>query len=97
MAISANEVTLSNLDAFEAQMIRDLPIGTPKASVQDYITRTGLKCSFVEPRGPDWGNLFGCRIENIGHLGIFSAGLGVGIYLDAKAQVKNLFFRVDYE
>ena len=28
VAISANDVTLSNIDAFKAQMIRDLPVGT---------------------------------------------------------------------
>ena len=96
--ISPNEVTLSNLDAFKAQMIRDLPTGTSKAEVEAYLGRSGMRCSFTDKHWPGgWGNMFHCRISNIGLRGGFTADLAIKIHLDATDQVDNVFFKVDYE
>jgi hypothetical protein len=96
--ISPSEVTLDNLEAFEAQMRRDLPIGTSKEDVEAYLTRCGLRYDFVGLNpgyGPD-ANSFQTTIENIGIRVIFMAHLLIRIRLDQHDKVKEIYFRVDY-
>lgn len=44
--LTANEVTINNYRQFEAQLRRDLPIGTCVEDIQTYLTKIGLEHSF---------------------------------------------------
>jgi hypothetical protein len=94
--ISPSEVTLDNLEAFEAQVRRDLPIGTSKEDVEAYLTRCGLPYDFFGPSPLYDGNSFQTTIENIGMRVVFMAHLFIRIRLDQHDKVKEIFFRVDY-
>ena len=94
--ISPSEVTLSNLDAFEAQMRRDLPIGTPKQDVEAYLTQSKIRHGFTEGRSGPFGPLFQATIENIGRRVVFTASLAIRIHLDPDGKVDEITFRVEY-
>src|SRR5690348_6144834 len=47
--IPPDEVNLENLPLFEAQLRRDLPVGTAKEDVEAYLTRWTIRHSFVPP------------------------------------------------
>jgi len=94
--ISPSEVTLDNLEEYEAQVRRDLPIGTPKEDVEAYLTRCGLPYDSIGPNPLYDANSFQTTIENIGIRVIFQASLFIRIRLDQQDKVKEILFRVDY-
>jgi len=89
--ILPSEVRLSNLDAFEAQLRKDLPPGTAKTEVESYLGRSGLKHAYVSPH-----RAFSASIDNIGLRGPFQASLLILIYLGTSDQVKEVAFYVEY-
>jgi hypothetical protein len=97
--ISAEEVTLFNADAFEEQLRRDIPHGTPKDVVETYLFQHNIGYVFEpasEFAGPH-GNAFYGSIENIGTRVMFSAHLAIRIFLDPEGRVREIVFRVDYD
>jgi len=94
-SIAPNQVTLSNLDSFELQFKRDLPAGTIKKDVDEYLQRRNLRCFFATAEGLG-KNTFYCRIENIGNRGGFTADLSIRIHLNSSLEVDDISFRVDY-
>ncbi len=98
MRILPKQVTLSNVEAFKEQMRRDLPPGTEKVDVEEYLTRWNILHSFYGP-SPLYGangNAFQGRIPNIGRLYLFPANLFIRIHLDSSERVREIFFRVDH-
>ncbi len=93
--IPANEVHFTNLKAFEAQIRRDLPVGTSKAVVEDHLRRIGIP-HFYADKGSGGDTFYG-TIKNIGARMGFEASLAVRIHLDAKGNVDKIWFRVDYD
>ena len=96
--ILPSQITLSNLTAFEAQTLRDLPTGTPRKDVEAYLTRWNIPYTFVgygPIYGPD-GNSFLAALKNIGRFNIFTADLEVWIHLDGDEKVRGVDFRVTY-
>jgi hypothetical protein len=94
--ILPNQVTVSNVEAFKEQMRRDLPVGTAKASVEEYLTRWKIPYDFFGPAyGPSFGNTFQGRFPDIGYrLGIFPVDLNFRIYFDSDDKVREIFFQV---
>src|SRR5262245_26563336 len=89
--ILPGQVTLSNVEAFKQQMRRDLPVGTPKAEVEEYLTRWKILHSFYGPAYGPFGNAFGARIPDIAlRLGLFPSDLNIKIYLDASDRLREM-------
>lgn len=47
-------VRWSNLSAFKAQLVRDLPVGTSQEAVEKYLAREGIPFSYDFPRHPSY-------------------------------------------
>lgn len=97
--IPANKVTLGNVEAFEKQVARDLPVGTPKDNVEAYLIHEKITHSFYSSDpiyGPD-GNTFQGTIRNIGVRLIFEGDLAIRIHLNAQDKVDKVWFRIDYD
>jgi hypothetical protein len=95
--ISPSKVTLDNLEAYKAQVRRDLPIGTPKEEVETYLTRGGIPHDYfgAYPIYGRNGNSFQGTLKNIGTYLIFRANLLIRILLDDQNKVRQIIFRVD--
>jgi hypothetical protein len=93
--IMPNQVTLSNVEAFKEQMRGDLPVGTAKTTVEEYLARWKILHSFYGPEyGPNFENTFGARIPDIGRrLGLFPVDLNIRIYLDSSDRLREISFR----
>jgi hypothetical protein len=94
--ILASQVTLSNVELFKLQVIRDLPIGTSKEDVESYLTNLKVEHSFVDARSLIDQNTFYGGIENIGFRLGFPGSLAIRIHIDAQDKVDRVSFRIDY-
>jgi len=99
--IPVSEVRLSNLNAFEAQVRREVPLGTPKREVEVYLSKQHIPYGFAEPdpdiSDPNIQNVFAGTIQNIGTRWGFPASLAIRIHLDQGERVDKVWFRVDYD
>jgi hypothetical protein len=97
--IMPSDVTLDNLSDYEAQVRRDLPIGTPKGEVEAYLDHYNIPHSFIPPNTvyPPASNSFQATLENIGVRIIFPAGLLMKIFLDDQDKVREITFHVEYD
>lgn len=95
--ISASEVRLSNLDAFEAQVRHDIPLGTQKQTVETYLSREKIPHFFADSSYEEGGNEFYGTLKNIGARWGFPASLAIRIHLDQGERVDKVWFRVDYD
>jgi len=87
----AKEVRLSNVDAFEAQLRRDLPLGTSKADVEAYLAQLNIRHAYVGPH-----NAYQAVIDDIGMRQGFQASLDIWVSLDADEKVKEIRLHVQY-
>jgi hypothetical protein len=94
--ILASQVTLSNVELFKLQVIRDLPIGTAKEDVESYLTSLMVEHSFADTRSLIDQNTFYGGIENIGFRLGFPGSLAIRIHVDANDKVDKVSFRIDY-
>ena len=95
--IAPHEVTLSNVAAFEKQLLADLPPGTPKREVESYLTQWNIRHSYADEVYGIGGNTFYGTIENIGTWrGLFEASLAILIHLDADDRVKSIESQIVY-
>ena len=95
--ILPSAVTLSNVETFKEQLIRDIPIGTTKGDVEAYLTKWKIVHSFVDPGSLIDENTFYGIIENIGvRMGLFPASLAIRIHVDAMDKVDRVLLRIDY-
>jgi hypothetical protein len=95
--ISSGEVRLSNLDAFEAQIRRDVPLGAPKQRIETYLSQQNIPHLFAEPNSGVGENTFYGTLKNIGARWGFPASLAIRIHLDHNEKVDKIWFRVDYD
>jgi hypothetical protein len=99
--ISVSEVRLSNLNAFAAQVRREVPLGTPKREVEVYLSKQHIRCGFAEPdpdiSDPNIQSVFAGTIQNIGTRWGFPASLAIRIHLNGMDKVDKIWFRVDYD
>jgi hypothetical protein len=95
--ILPQDVSTRNLEAYEAQFRRDIPVGTPKAEVEGYLTRMNIRHLFLPSSiyGND-GNVFQAVFNDIGTVLGFQASLGIWIRLDEEDKVREIVFRLQY-
>jgi hypothetical protein len=94
--LEPQDVTMANREEYEAQLRRDLPIGTAKRDVEAYLTRQGITHSFAGRGALVDENTVYAILKNIGQAGPFVASLAIRIQLDADDKVARIWFRVDY-
>ena len=94
--ILASQVTLSNVELFKLQVIRDLPVGAAKEDVESYLTSLKVEHSFVDARSLIDQNTFYGGIENIGFRLGFPGSLAIRIHVDTNDKVDKVSFRIDY-
>ena len=95
--IAPGDVRWANLDAFEAQVRADLPIGTPKSNVDTYLRGWGIPYGYSEPNTGLGENSFMVTIKNIGPRMGFTSYLVIRIQLDASKRVSSIDFHVEYD
>lgn len=96
--IPPSEVTLDNLEAFQEQLHRDLPVGTAKNDVEEYLMHWSIRHLYLEPfpiHGR-YGNSFQCAIGYIGMRSGFPARLTFYVHLDGSDAVREITFSVKY-
>ena len=96
--IHPSEVTLENVEAFQEQVRRDLPVGTAKKDVEEYLINWGIRHLYLEPVPiyGRYGNSFQCAIGYIGVRRGFDARLTFYIHLDGIDAVREISFSVKY-
>ena len=94
--VHPSEVSLSNVEAFEAQMRRDLPLGTPKANVEAYLKCWSIPYFFADADGTPTGNAFYGTLMKIGKKSKFTGHLAIRIFLDEEDKIREIVFRIDY-
>jgi len=80
-------------------MRRDLPVGTPKADVESYLTRENIPHAFLSADkiyGHD-DSLFHAVLRNIGIRVIFSADLSIWIHIDQNDRLREIRSRIQYD
>jgi hypothetical protein len=50
--IRPRDVTMTNVEAYEQQVVKDLPMGTPKKDVEAYLAREKIGGFFVDAADP---------------------------------------------
>lgn len=92
-ASNDGRVTLKNVDSFEQEMRADLPIATPKARIESYLTAKGIRYQYSET-----DNAIYAGIPKIGkRMLIYEASLAIEIQLDDSKGLQVLNFRVIYD
>ena len=89
-------VNLGNVESFKAQLRRDLPIGTPKVDVEDYLVRWGIQYAFVPANTGQGDNTFYASLKNLGTQSGFPTDLAIRIHLDSNGRVEAIIFRLDH-
>lgn len=97
--IHPNQVTLDNMEAFEIQVRRDLPIGTDKEDVEAFLTNWSIEYEYF---APDYGsehyaNSYRIVLSNIGTRVFFPASLIIYIHLDESDMIREIVFRDHYK
>jgi len=91
--ILPSEVTSRNANAFEGQVRRDLPLGTPKSDVESYLT--GWKIDHSYAPGPRYENTFWAAIKDVKYRGSELAWLVIRIHLNAEERVGQITFALE--
>ena len=94
--ILPNEVTLDNLEAFQEQMRRDLPVGTPKADVGAYLARWDISHHFFGTNYGSLGNSFHAVLEDLGIYHGYTPRLNAWIDLDDTNLVREIRFHLKF-
>ena len=83
---------MENVEAFQEQVRRDVPLGTAKADVEAYLTRWDIPHQYIGPRAsyPPLGNSFYGLLEDIGYYHGFTPSLNVRIFLDDTNLVREI-------
>ena len=92
----ADQVDLENVEAFKAQVRRDLSVGTTRTEVENYLTRWSVPYDFFDSKYGALGNSFHGVIEDLGMYYGFTAKLNIWVYLDNKNTVRETTFRITY-
>ena len=88
-----DRVTLKNVDAFEQKMRADLPIGSTKEEVENYLIKKGIQYQYFES-----DKTFYAGIPKIGRrMLVYNAYLSIKIKLNDSEQLQALDFRVIYD
>ncbi|MEO3427261.1 hypothetical protein AAFN88_00285 [Pelagibius sp. CAU 1746] len=97
--ILPREVTLENLDAFEKQLLRDLPVGTTKQDVETYLKRWEISYTYLPPDSGwlEYSNSFYATLDNIGSRNFLRASLSISIVHDEEDKVRAIWFSVKYK
>ena len=94
--IPPSDVTLENLEAFQEQVRYDLPVGTAKRDVEEYLTLWQMPHDFFGRSYGSLGNSFHAVVEDLGLYHGFIPRLSVWIYLDDKDLVREVKFRTTF-
>jgi len=94
--ILPDNVTLSNRGSFERQLRQDLPIGTAKERVEDYLTDLKIKHFFNGRPALIDQNTFYAMVDDIGSWFGFPGTLQIRIHLDGNDKLDSMTFRVDH-
>ena len=90
---SESKVTLKNLDAFKQSMRNDLPIGSSREDIENYLKRNKIRYGYYER-----DKTYHAGIPNIGRWRIiYTAHLSIYLRLDdAEERLKQIDFDVQY-
>jgi hypothetical protein len=92
--IAWNELNLSNLEKFEAQMRQALPPGTSKQEVEAYLTGEKIPYDHHEVAS----RYFFIRLNKIGRrLIVFEGDLTIQISFDPDQRAEEIRFHVQYK
>jgi hypothetical protein len=95
--VITSELNFANIDAFESQIRRDVPLGTSKQRVEVYLSRENIPHGLAQPNSGVGENTFYGTVKNVGTRLGFEASLAIRIHLDQKEKVDKIWFRVDYD
>jgi hypothetical protein len=89
------DVTWRNVDDFESQVRRDLPIGTSASDVEEYLRRWTIGYEFHNPDSSAKTNTIVGALDNLGYRAPFFPRLLFYFSLDAD-KVTSIRFHVEY-
>jgi hypothetical protein len=89
--MTAKEVHLSNVASFDAQLRRDIPLGTKRVDVETYLEQLAVDFSYVAPH-----HAYSAGIPYVGVRAVFQASLTFWIMFDEDERVKEVTCRVYY-
>ena len=89
------DVTWRNVDDFESQVRRDVPIGTSASDVEKYLRRWTIGYEFHNPDRSAKTNTIVAALDNLGYRAPFFPRLLFYLSLDAD-KVTSIRFHVEY-
>jgi len=98
-SILPSDVTLANVEAFQEQMQRDLPVGTAKQDVEAYLTHWEIPHTYIggDPANLEYANSFHAALSDIGSRNFLRASLSIWITHDQDDKLRDIWFSVRYK
>jgi hypothetical protein len=90
-------VTLAKVHLFEAQVRKDLPIGTSRHAVEAYLDRARINHHYFDSDYAVDANSIHFIIKNIGERWGYTANLQGWVYLDPHERVRVIKFLIQYD